>query len=1036
MSEFAAFSEWQAFSSGLVKVALAQEDATLAMRYDFGDAGGFVVARREWPLQLPERFRFRLRLRGEGQPNRLEVKLVDPTGTNVWWFRRAAVQWSGEWESWLLESRDFEFAWGPAGGGQPSDVAAVEVAIVAEAGGAGILQLAELTVEDLSSQEACVVTTSGTQSGYAASPLQGHWRSTALPAWITLDLKAVRAISALRVAWESDAAALALDIDGRSEAGEWQTLFSTTQAGANHSDIFLGLQLVNAVRLRLNASVNGQFVGINALELVPVERARSLVEFLHDVARREPAGVLPKYLRRLQSYWTVFGAPDCHAQGLINEEGMIEVQRAGFALEPFVLHDGRWLSWADARHSQSLDNGFVPVPSVLADFGKVALTVSATAVKASNFWCAWLRYEVKNAGNTPANLKLALLARPFQVVPPWQSYREFGGVHPIHRAEWMHGALCVDRSLWVIPQRDAVGNVRAWLQPSFFNVSTSVAQSVVDDPSGLAQAEMIWDLPLAAGESRSVFVAVPFDAIADDRVAPLKQAVVGLDGDSVFASVVARWRRQLEYSAAEVPAVEGFMQASRTSVAHILLNRDGAAIQPGPRRYARSWIRDGATMCAALLRTGNIDAVGEFLAWYAGFLREDGFVPCCVDREGVDWLVEHDSHGQWMHAVAEYARFGGDSAPVKMLVKNLLPSVIRAGQYVMALRASRLTDAYVSADATPELVGRRGLIPESVSHEGYLAQPVHSYWDSFWALKGLEDGAQLCRDFGERHWAEQFTQQAVHLRKCIRESIAQVIETRAIPHVPGSVEWADADPTASACAVGQLGEKECFPAEALRYTFDGFLQLWRTRMADAATRTKYSAYDIRVINALLKLGRRKEAWEIARIYLDDRRPCAWNQWPEISWPDPQSPGHLGDLPHSWIGAEFVLAVRALFMDEQQNRLVIGQGIQEEWLMAQGISLKRWPTGWGELDMQVQCPQAGVITLTLAGAVEPPGGIEIDLPIAGHLFSVEMETAQVLSQQGSRINIVRSPVQLTLRFHSQTSETQNTQSDNNHSKDNV
>ena len=34
-----------------------------------------------------------------------------------------------------------------------------------------------------------------------------------------------------------------------------------------------------------------------------------------------------------------------------------------------------------------------------------------------------------------------------------------------------------------------------------------------------------------------------------------------------------------------------------------------------------------------------------------------------------------------------------------------------------------------------------GLLPESVSHEGYLAQPVHSYWDDFWALRGFKDAA-------------------------------------------------------------------------------------------------------------------------------------------------------------------------------------------------------------------------------------------------------------------------------------------------------
>jgi hypothetical protein len=114
----------------------------------------------------------------------------------------------------------------------------------------------------------------------------------------------------------------------------------------------------------------------------------------------------------------------------------------------------------------------------------------------------------------------------------------------------------------------------------------------------------------------------------------------------------------------------------RTALAHILINRDGPALQPGPRRYARSWIRDGATMCAALLRAGFFTEVRDFLLWYAPWQREDGYVPCCVDRLGVDDLVEHDSHGQWLYCVVEYYRFSGDLALVEQLQTTLWRQLI------------------------------------------------------------------------------------------------------------------------------------------------------------------------------------------------------------------------------------------------------------------------------------------------------------------------------------------------------------------------
>ena len=52
--------------------------------------------------------------------------------------------------------------------------------------------------------------------------------------------------------------------------------------------------------------------------------------------------------------------------------------------------------------------------------------------------------------------------------------------------------------------------------------------------------------------------------------------------------------------------------------------------------------------------------VAEFIRWYAPYQRADGFVPCCVDSAGADWLVEHDSHGELIALIADHYRFTAD----------------------------------------------------------------------------------------------------------------------------------------------------------------------------------------------------------------------------------------------------------------------------------------------------------------------------------------------------------------------------------------
>src|SRR4030095_10062657 len=107
----------------------------------------------------------------------------------------------------------------------------------------------------------------------------------------------------------------------------------------------------------------------------------------------------------------------------------------------------------------------------------------------------------------------------------------------------------------------------------------------------------------------------------------------------------------------------------------------------------------------------------------------DGLGPGVVDHHGPDWLVEHDSHGELVFAIAECVRFGADRA----FLDALWPAVLRATGYLERLRETRLAPE----DETPEERAIRALLRESASHEGYLAHPVHAYWDDFWAIRAF-----------------------------------------------------------------------------------------------------------------------------------------------------------------------------------------------------------------------------------------------------------------------------------------------------------
>ena len=183
--------------------------------------------------------------------------------------------------------------------------------------------------------------------------------------------------------------------------------------------------------------------------------------------------------------------------------------------------------------------------------------------------------------------------------------------------------------------------------------------------------------------------------------------------------------------------------------------------------------------------------------------------------------------------------------------------------------------------------------------------------------------------------------------------------------------------------------------------------------------TNYTPYEIRIIGALVRLGRCEEAHELARFFLAERRPPAWNQWPEIAWREPRTPGHQGDLPHSWIGAEYVLVFRDLFAFEREadRSLVVAAGIPEDWLAAGEVAVSGLPTWYGRLDLHLRRVADGALRLSLGGAHRlPPGGFRFVPPGDKPLRDVRVNGEPATDFTPREACITTFPAEVVVKFH--------------------
>jgi F5/8 type C domain len=967
-------SAWTAVTLGQAQLTLSSASAgrvpALRMDFDFKDGGGFVVARRVVQRPMHEDYAVRFRLRGRGGANDLEIKLVDGTGLSVWRHVTKSLRPPVRWKNMKIDSREVEFAWGPASGGTMTELGAVEIAIVAREGGAGTMWFSDLRIEDCSPGAAATANASSAVPGFDAGQALGGagWapRPDDAKPWITVDFTEPRRLGGLVIDWRDGAPASGFRVCGSLSGRRWQILHATRRAGGEHSYVYLPDSKTRFLRLELNEPTAGASLRPQSFEF-----SRSIDTFWYNVARCEPRGRHPRWLHREQSLWTPFGTSNGTHCALMNEEGMVEVEPGSFSIEPMLWIEDRLFTWADVTLRQELLRGFIPVPSAIWETADWRLRVQADATPSG---LIRVHYRLENLSDRALSARLLVLVRPFQVTPPWQSVGRLGGVSRVHDLAWRTGALHINETALVVPRSAPTAFAATTFDEGFIVPHLIASERPVDtkmhDAFGFASAGMSFELSLQASAS-------------DERVVEcMRGSAARSGGEAAFD-----WSQELNATqwSGEGWAADA-IRAAITATAHILVTRSGPALQPGPRRYTRSWIRDGTVMSAALLRMGRAEEVREFIRWYAPHQRTDGFVPCCVDSNGPDWLVEHDSHGELIALIADYYRITADA-------RSLSESWTCIAKAVACIE--RLLDT-------------NGLLPISVSHEGYLAQPVHSYWDDFWALRGLRDAVDLARVVGERESAERWAALATRFASALYASIEQTRAEHNLDFIPGSIEWADFDPTSTANAIAFLDLADGLDRNAVEHTFDRYLSDWRRKRSGALEWANYTPYEIRIIGVFVRLGRRDAALELLRFFLGDRRPPAWNQWPEIAWRDPRAPAHLGDLPHTWVAAEYVLAVRSLFAYEREadRTLVLAAGLAPEWIAGAGVQVISMPTFYGSLSFSVRRLDANSLHFKIASGVTAK--ILLRPPLPAPLCGVSIDGSAYTAFDEHSVTIASTP----------------------------
>ncbi|MFN2637891.1 MAG: discoidin domain-containing protein [Gemmatimonadaceae bacterium] len=1061
MDPFDSVSQWKAMPAEGVEISIHSDSSGVhgrAMRldFDFHGHGGYAVVHRALNLILPANFEFSFAIRGDAPTNTLEFKLVDSTSENVWWSNNPNFVFPKDWKTITRKKRQISFAWGPTADQQLRRFAAIEFAITAGSGGKGSVWIDDLVVTPLDPSATYGLTPRVTASSqepqyYALNALDPSpttaWRSARVaggpnapvtPVTLDIDFLKRREFGALVIDWEPGRQARSFDVLASQDGQAWQTLYrvnrnSFAPVSRDRLDVggrdYIYLPESDARYLRLALAIpqdNTKGFGIRNIAVKPLEWAPTENDFSMAIAREAKRGDYPRNLLE-QSYWTVVGVDRDSAEALINEEGMIEVGRGEFSLEPFLYVDGKLVTWNEAKVSVVPDPEALPLPKVNWSAGDVELTISTFAAGPADSSVLYARYQLTNTSKKYKKPTLYLVIRPLQVNPPWQFLNLPGGVARVDSLMLQGSTVRVNANKYVRSLASASGfgalkfdegNIVDWLRMGKLPDS-----KFVNDPTGHASAAFAYQLELGPHATSSpIDIAVPLHGgdltvgqlISAHRSAASPPATIlpGMGEVNVgfqLENTRNEWREKTNRVGITLPpSAARYIETLRANLAYILINRDGPAIQPGSRSYSRSWIRDGSLTSTALLRLGHAADVKDFMEWFAQYQYDNGKIPCCVDEHGATPVPENDSHGEFIYLVAEYFRHTGDRAELS----KMWPHVVKAVAYMDSLRHERMTDAYKVGANKPFY----GLLPQSISHEGYSAKPMHSYWDDFWALRGFKDAAYIAVQL-DKPEAEHFAAIRNSFRANFYESIRQVVITRRIDYIPGSVELADFDPTSTTVAVSPGGEAARLPGPLLLRTFDKYFNDARLRATGVKAWDAYTPYELRAVGTLVELGQRQRAHELLDFFFQGQRPTAWHQWAEVVYRDPRKPSFIGDMPHTWVGSDYIRSFLDMlaFERESDSSLVIGAGVKDDWVkQVPGITVSNLSTHYGLLNYDMRAVGTSVIVNLKTGIRLPRGGVVVYSPLDQPILSAAVDGIPT-AIKGAEVTVRKLPAVITIRY---------------------
>ena len=787
--------------------------------------------------------------------------------------------------------------------------------------------------------------------------------------WLQIAMKKASQLGAISIDWGKDYA-VCYQVLASKDGANWQIVYEEKKGDGGLDEIFANLASVKFIKIVGEKSSNNNGYSIREVCLKKWENAA----MINALDRRR--GLVCQE----RSKWKTFTGSD-----------------GSFAPEPWPYQVSFWL-WDSSEGKLytpqtmdtdwQLEDGRLPINIIKwsADDVEVTTTIFTNRILPDDVQVTFARTSLKNNADRDKNVSLYMVLRENPVSPRKgeKELREIkysgGNWVSINGKNGLYLSAAADEPNLGVDGRKA--DIQNWA-----DVKLLKQNDCVSSPGGKAKAALVYHMKLKPLEQKSLDL---FSPSAKEGKSFSPNTIAALDFNSNLEAVKKFWQNRVPLEL-NVPD-KNYSDVFYSSIYYLLLLMDGDLLCPGPSAYNHFFLHDAADMAEALDKVGLKDvvraAVEDFNYTDSQYLDElGGNIYALFSHyklnEDVDWL------------------------------RRFYPRMIEKSKILKQLRAEQLKPEFKGTVAY-------GLLPKSVSQDNFTI-PAYLYVDDWWSLIGLKAAMESAAILNKQDDLRWLTNEYNDLHKCLLASMEMAKKREGTDFYPGFADDWPAEYRTINQLYRILGETQMawahrpalFPGQAMgiKIPLDGFRKSYQSYWKKAGAFSGYDGgwfveyenlfwgYNVKLARPLISLGMEDVALKNLKWSLQNQScPGAWMEaipskvnekgLKEVDG----NGGIIGDVPHGWVAAHYVLLLRDMLLRETDEKLILLSCVPPAWLEdGKCIEIKNAPTFFGLVSYRLQSHlKDGYLKLNLTAEKAPVKGYTLKLPVEKNIRSVKID----------------------------------------------